>query len=111
MVFQSRRAGPPTGGGGVVAAPEEDPLSRRFPLVFQFLTRTSYDDGQSRETGSITLFFDAGVVKACLNDKDASLAAFVSGEGLEGLLVSMEEGLAGDRLDWRPARKKGGRRG
>jgi len=110
MVFDARRSGPPPGGPGGVASDEPDPLSDRFPTVVAFLTLTLYGDGARRLPGSITLFADGSVLKACLNDKDAGLSAFVSGAGLEGLLTSMEEGLKADRLDWRSSDRKRGKR-
>jgi len=106
MVFDSRRPGPSPDGGADAGAPLPDVLGAQYPTLVQFLTLSRYGDGAARVPGSITLFFDTGTLKACLNDKDASLTAFVSGVGLAGLLGSIEDGLLGDRLDWRPAGPK-----
>jgi len=109
MVFDARRA-PVTGRDASVTSPSsEDALSALYPLLVQFLTLDAYKNGDKRVPGSITLFSDQGVLKGCLNDKDADQAAFVSGSGLEALLESVEVGLREDRLDWRQA-KKGNRR-
>lgn len=104
MVFEARRV---VSAEESVAAPQGvglDSLSLSFPLVVQFLTLAAYGDGSRRVPGSITLFSDNGVLKACLNDKDGPLNAFVTGAGLGGLLESMERGLEQDRLDWRGPR-------
>lgn len=111
MVFDTRRASSPVPDADRPPLVAFDAIGQDHPLVIKFLTLAVYGDGERREPGSLTIFFDAGCLKACLNDKDASLAAFVSGEGLAGVLASAEEGLRTDRLDWRPSRRKGGRKG
>jgi len=111
MVFDTRRVAAAGGADDRLPDVREDDLSTRYPLVVQFLTLEVYGDGTKRVPGSITLFSDVAMLKACLNDKDVSMAAFVSGGGLAGLLDAMERGLGEDRLDWRLARpgKKGRR--
>jgi len=111
MVFESPRSKPAPVGDGVSSVPPDDPIGLAYPCVLKFLTLTAYGDGKRRVPGSITLFFDAGVLKAAVNDKDVDMSAFVSGSGLAGLLASIEDGLVEDRLDWRENRKKGGRKG
>jgi len=106
MVFDTRRASSPAPDDDRPPIVSADHLSLAYPLVWKFLTLTVYGDGSRREPGSVSIFFDAGVVKACANDKDASLAAFVSGDGLAGVLESLEVGLREDRLDWRPSKKR-----
>jgi len=104
MVFDVRRVVSPGVSDGQVPMEALDGLSLTYPLVVQFLTLTSYGNGDRRLPGSITVFSDGGLLKACLNDKDADLAAFVSGGGLAGLLDAVERGLGSDCLDWRAAR-------
>lgn len=111
VVFESKRARP-VGDGAVPADPAaEDAIGLAYPTVLRFLTLQTYADGERRVPGSITLFWDAGVLKAAVNDKDAEMSAFVSGAGLAGLLASIEDGLVEDRLDWRGAKRRPGRRG
>ncbi len=80
-------------------------LPRRAPTLYQFLTDDKWDDGSQREPGTLLLFADAGRFKACLNDRDSGRSVFVSAVSLEGILEALEEGLAGDSLEWRE--KKG----
>jgi len=74
------------------------------------LTLTVWEDGKERETSSVTVFHGDGLLKACIQDKDAGLIAFVTGESLEGLLDALEKGLASGKLDWRKQREAGGGR-
>ncbi len=105
MVFDVRRASVPGACDELGPDVTADSLAASYPLVVKFLTLTVYGNGERRVPGSITMFVDGGLLKACLNDKDADLSAFVSGGGLAGLLDAMERGLGEDRLDWRAPRK------
>lgn len=110
VVFESKRSAPAPVVDACNGTPLADAMSARFPTLWQFLTLSAYADGARRLPGSVTVFFDQGHVKAALNDKDAGLSAFVSASSLLGLFMAIEEGLAGDKLDWRQPQAKGRRR-
>lgn len=76
-------------------------LVRRAPMLYAMMTDDKWDDGDARETSTLTLFVDAGMLKAVLNDRALSRTAFASSATLEGLLDALEEGLEADSLDWR----------
>jgi hypothetical protein len=78
-------------------------LALTYPGMFEFLTATQYGIGEVRKPGTITLFLDAGGLKACVNDRDQGMTAFATGESLAALLDAVERGLQGDTLDWRRA--------
>jgi len=81
-----------------------------WPALAEFLSLSRWEDGEARETGSVTVFVDAGMWKACLSDKDGKRVAFLSARTPEGLFEALEEGLQADRLDWRAQREQGGSR-
>lgn len=81
-----------------------------YPALYEFLTLTAWEDGTTRQSGSLTLFVDLGAWKACLNDKDASRVAFISGSSLDGVMQAAEAALVLSTLDWRPTRYNGRRR-
>jgi len=83
---------------------------KTYPTLCEFLSTQVWEDGSSRECGSVILFWDreGGLWKVCLNCKDTNRVAFVSGESPDDLLKALERALAGDKLDWRPARGGGG---
>lgn len=81
----------------------------RYESLWEFISATEFEDGSKRQTPSLTIFQDQGLLKACLNDKEQGLVAFCSGTSLTALLEALDEGLAQDSLDWRkasPPRKK-----
>lgn len=75
----------------------------------EFLTLTEWEDGSKRATGSVTIFCEDGVLKACLSDKTDRCVAFVSGGSWCLLLNALEEGIREGTLDWRRSKpyKKG----
>lgn len=81
-----------------------------FPTLWEFLTHTTWADASRRQTGTILLFVDSGTFKACLKDKNGSRVCFVSGNGVDDVLLAVEHGLDQDTLDWRPDRPQAGRR-
>jgi len=73
----------------------------KHPTLVEFLTRVVWEDGSPREKGSVFVFIEDGMVKACLNDKDSLQVAFVSSVTFAGLWEALEKGLRDDTLDWR----------
>ena len=96
----SRTVGGASAVAGVHGAADEQ-LSLRYPTLHDFLTEVVWDDGKPRKPGTFLLFTDAGRWKACIHDKDARTACFVTGESVDSLFQSMEVGLAEGTLDWR----------
>lgn len=105
-----RRDSAVTAAGGPKAVPISA-WQKGYPLLWEFLSQTKYEDGSERRLPTITLFLGTEGLQACLNDRDQGLAAFVTATTLEGLWGALEEGLKKDSLDWRvsqnPNFKKG----
>jgi hypothetical protein len=105
MVFKlEKRSLSPQGDGGVVMG--AGVLLAARPALSAMLCDETYADGGARKTATLLLFTDGGAFKACLRDRDADETAWVSGEGLEGILDALEAGLQGGRLDWRKEGKR-----
>lgn len=85
---------------GVIPMGDEKFL-KGYPLLAEFLTRVLWEPGQPREKGSFFVFYEHGVFKACVNDKDTNMVAFVSSVTFTGLWDTIEKGLGKDSLDWR----------
>jgi hypothetical protein len=92
--------------------PESCKISVKALALVEFLSLEVWDDGKPRKTGSITVFFEEGVFKAWLNDKDAGHTCCVAADTLGGLLASIERKLPDDSFEWRKARPapSGGKR-
>lgn len=106
---------PSVSGGDSASGPAPLPackLSERFPTVVEFLWSRHWEDGTARQTGTITLLVDQGLLKASLNDRDTGCGCFVSGKTFTSLLEAIEKGLAGSSLEWREKAASGpGRQG
>lgn len=78
-----------------------------YPLIWEHLTATKFDDGTARQTSTLLLFAQDGVLKAMLKDKEAGLCAWVSGATWDGLLTALELALGDDLFEWRQDRTAG----
>lgn len=83
-----------------------DSIMGQYPTLWEFLTSSAYEDGSKRATGSMLLFVDMGVLKACLNDRDTGEVAFLSGPSLESLLARASNGLEDGSIEWRAGKGK-----
>jgi hypothetical protein len=81
-------------------------ISRLFPLIVEYLTATTWDDGSERELATLMMFVDGNRWKLCLNDRALSRVAFMTGKDPEEALSSLEDGLQRDSVDWRPVTRK-----
>jgi hypothetical protein len=97
---------PQLGARGTCQGTWDDPeWARTYPQLHAFLFDTTWADGSKRDPGSLVLFAQDGVLKACLNDKGVGRVAFVSGVSWDGLIGLVEQGLSDETLDWRQSRK------
>jgi hypothetical protein len=87
--------------------PAADSLAGKHPDLWEFVTRTTWDDGATRQPGSFTVFLDEGKLKGCLNDKDAGLVCFVTAAGLLELLRKLNGAVNDGASDWRQTRGEG----
>lgn len=76
-----------------------------YPFLYAFLCESKWDDGTARETGTLTLFTNDGVLKAVLNDRAFNRSAFTSAPTLSGLFDQMESALEQDCVEWRGRKK------
>lgn len=81
-----------------------------YPVLYSYLTDTKWEDGNPRETTTVLLCVDAGVLKAWVNDRALARSAWVSADSLQGLFRTLEAKLATNQLEWRLVRKEGKKR-
>lgn len=93
---QAAEAAAPTG-----FAATDSRMSAITPTLVEWLTRTVWDDGAKRRTGTLMLLAEDGVWKVWMHDRDAAESAWVSGGSLEELLLAVEENLATGGGTWR----------
>jgi len=71
------------------------------PNIFAFMTDTKYDDGSPRMAGSISIFTQIGVLKACVSDKDNKRVCFVEAPSLAELFGLIELAICDDCTEWK----------
>jgi hypothetical protein len=75
-------------------------LAGAYPALSEHLCRTRDDDGQPRQTCSLTIFGAAGGFRGFLNDRDTGAAIAVTADTFTGLLAALEADLQSDRPNW-----------
>jgi len=106
---------PVTATGASNTGPLTDPVfSKRCPNLFAYLTDDMWEDGTERETSTLLIFEDGGVLKAWLNDRALHRSLWVAGATLQGLLDALNEAVVDPAAGWRATQqrdpKKGGRK-
>jgi hypothetical protein len=92
--------------GGVPIASADIPFPPALSELKQHLCCERYPTtGEPRQTTTITVFLDAGVLKCFVNDRDNGLSTCVTGDSWQGLFLAVEKALSDAKTDWR--RKKG----
>lgn len=81
-----------------------------FPALVEFLASECYETGESRQTGTLTVFAEEGRWKVCLNDRDQGQVGFVTVGDLADLVLAVEEVLREGKGEWRAARGTKGKR-
>lgn len=100
------------GSAGQTAAPEVCKGDIVGEASWEFLTARAYEDGQARETGTLLVFYEDGLVKMCVIDRDNGRTAFLSSpEGIKAAFQKLEKGIREEKLDWRRKRDPGPAKG
>jgi len=93
--------------GPVEAAFNDADFKASYPSITDHLTELRYGDGAPRVTSTLLLFCDQGVLRVCLNDRDNNRSVFFTSESIEGALLSMENALATNTVEWRSRGQNG----
>jgi len=100
------RKGDSEGRGPAKVRPLTDPaFANPYPILWSYLTQMKWEDGSPRQTSSLLIFADDGVLKAMLRDREVGLCLWVAGATVQGLWDALEGALTDPRADWRADRK------
>ena len=100
-------------GSGQSDCMPDPEFQETFPAMSEFMTAPSYPDGSAREKATVSVFFEDGVFKACLNERDRGLVLFVSEAKFACLFEALELLLQGEHVPWRISKQvvaKGGQK-
>lgn len=81
---------------------------KEYPLLWDHLSQRKWADGSPRQTSSLMIFEQDGVLKAMLRDKDAGLCLWVASKSLYGVLGALEAALGDPEAEWRVDRQAEG---
>lgn len=99
----------PGGGSRGEASVGASPCGwEELPALAEFMVSVSYEGGSPRRLPTLLIFTEDRLWKACLNDRDATMVAFVTAATFDALLGAIDAGLQNDSLEWRtprPARR------
>lgn len=86
---------------------QDSAFAKSYPALAEFLSLETWGEGEARTRGTLTIFWEEGMFKASVNNRDSEEVAFVAKQAFKGLLDAVEKGLAADSLDWRSQARKG----
>lgn len=94
----------------VMPMSSECAFGKAYPSLAEFISRETWEDGSSRTLGTILILCEDGRAKCWLNDKDANVSCWVSGDTVSAALKAAEKAVAGPGGDWRAWRGERGKR-
>jgi len=71
------------------------------PAVGEYLTTTEWPDGGQRQTSTLLVFYEAGEVRVCLNDREQGRSLWATGSTLEGAFLALENRCKDEKAEWR----------
>lgn len=92
------------------AVMDESEWAQRWPLMLAYMTQDRWEDGTARQTASVLLFKQDGMIKAMLRDRDTGLCLWAAGNGLFAVLNALEGLLCDPKADWRQDRQVEGQK-
>lgn len=92
------------GNGGV-----DKDLEGSCPTLANYLGSDTWPDGEVRQRSSMVIFYEDGVYKMCLSERDTNMTLWAASKDLLGLFGAMEARLTEPVVDWRKQRQKGKR--
>lgn len=97
-IARSRERSAAAGSAGVAAACK---TLEAFPMVWEYLTAATFEDGAARETSTLAVFVEEGMVKVALNDRAERRSVYLTGSDLRAALKALEAVLGEGNPDWR----------
>lgn len=96
---------------GGEATPVEDPeFSILYPALYSYLTSTKWSDGSPRQTSTLSIFADGGVVKCVLKDRELGICLWCACPSFSGLYGVLEALLLDPSAEWRADRQAPGQK-
>lgn len=88
-------------GMGPEAPPRDPEFASQHPALHEFMTLVRVDGKTTRKTATMNVFFEQGVFKAFLNDRETRKSLCVVSDTFLGLLTALEASILSDEPGWR----------
>jgi hypothetical protein len=89
-------------------AADDKEFASVYPVLWSYLSQCQWEDGTARDTSSLLIFAQDGILKAMLRDRDAGLCLWGSAPTVGGLFEVLEGMLSDPKADWRQDRQQPG---
>lgn len=86
--------------GGPLARPDDKDLAR-YPVILEWMTETSFEDGTPREVSTLAVSIKDGRVQLALNDKEERRSVYTSARTLSEALRALDKALGEGTCEWR----------
>lgn len=97
-------------GRGPVAngmALEDSGFAEQYPTLYVMLTKTTDDEGKSRQVCTLTIVCEDGQAKGGINERNHGLSLWRSAASILGVLAELEEALGERPVEWRQVKWQG----
>lgn len=84
----------------LLAGKVDEEFKKKFPALWEFLTVARYEDGQARETSTISISVADDGYKVCLRDRDNGRCLWVTGMTFFDTLKTLEATLKSEDAPW-----------
>jgi len=95
-------------GGAAGSLVEPDTFSSEYPVLWSHLTQVEWSKDEPRETSSLLVFHQDGMLKGMIRDREAGLCLWMAAGSMTGLLGALEAGLCDPQAEWRVDRQAEG---
>lgn len=91
----------------VATSKEATQWAGKHPALYEYMTAVTYPDGGQRKTSTLLLFWEDGIWKGCLKDRDAGRSLWVTAGSPQEVLADLEVTLQSDVAEWRKDKEWG----
>lgn len=75
-----------------------------FPTLWDYMTQDRWDDGSPRETASLLIFTQDGMLKAMLRDRENGQCLWTAGVSVATVMFQLDAALNDPNADWKADR-------
>lgn len=86
---------------GVASKLDDNDTKSLFPTLWDYMTQDRWDDGTPRETSSLLIFAQDGMLKAMLRDRENGQCLWTAGVSVATVMFQLDTALNDPNADWK----------